>query len=48
MKHKHAWTYFGGMATCACGLELLPSGKTRRPPRRKWLAHRTAGKLPIR
>jgi hypothetical protein len=39
-KHKHLWIYYGGMATCACGLELLSNGTTRRPPQRRWKKHR--------
>jgi hypothetical protein len=35
------WIYFGGMATCPHGYELLPDGMTRRPPERKWKAHRS-------
>ena len=40
-KHKcKQWTYWGGMATCPHGYELLPDDTTRKVPPKRWRAHR--------
>lgn len=41
MKHVHRWTYFGGMATCECGSEVLPDG-TVKPPSAESRRHQKA------
>jgi hypothetical protein len=41
-KHCHKWTYFSGMAMCACGKELLPDGTIRLANPKRWRSHRAA------
>ena len=47
-EHEHRWAYFGDMARCACGSELLPDGTVRdalgKPRQRQQMSATVAAK----